>query len=189
MTVSISLEEAAERLRTAERVMVIGCSGGGKSTLSQKLCARLAIPYVSMDREFYWLPGWVKRDKAEERALIAETVARERWLMDGSGPSTFDLRLPRAQIVLWVRLPRWRCLLGVTRRGLRHRGQTRPEMAPGCLEKFPDREFMSYIWNFEKRFVPIILLQLQRYGPDVPVVQLKSHEQMRRLLDLLDAPA
>ena len=92
-------------------------------------------------------------------------------------------------MVLWVRLPRWRCLLGVTRRGLRHRGQTRPEMAPGCLEKFPDREFMSYIWNFEKRFVPIILLQLQAYGPDVPVVQLKSHEQMRRLLDLLDAPA
>ncbi|WP_454849364.1 AAA family ATPase [Rhizobium binxianense] len=183
------MREAAGILRRAERIMVIGCSGGGKSTLSRRICDRLNIPYVSMDRDFYWLPGWVKRDKAEERALIAETVARGRWLMDGSGSSTFDLRLPRAQMVLWVRLPRWRCLLGVTRRGFRYLGKTRPDMAPGCVERIPDWEFLSYIWNFEKRFVPHILAQLQRYGAEVPVLQLKSHAEMRRLLDLLRVPA
>jgi adenylate kinase family enzyme len=183
------MREAAEILRRAERIMVIGCSGGGKSTLSRRICDRLDIPYVSMDRDFYWLPGWVKRDKAEERALIAETVARERWLMDGSGSSTFDLRLPRAHMVLWVRLPRWRCLLGVTMRGFRYLGRTRPDMAPGCVERIPDREFLSYIWNFEKRFVPHILAQLQRHGAEIPVLQLKSHAEMRHLLDLLGAPA
>ena len=106
------LEEAAEVLGKVQRIMVIGCSGGGKSTLSRQICERLHIPYISMDRDFYWLPGWVKREKAEERALITECVAQECWLMDGSGSSTFDLRLPRAQMVVWVRLSRWRCLLG-----------------------------------------------------------------------------
>ncbi len=37
MTVSVTIEDAAERLRTAERVLVIGCSGSGKSTLARKL--------------------------------------------------------------------------------------------------------------------------------------------------------
>ncbi len=189
MTVYVSIEEAAEQLKSAHRVLVIGCSGGGKSTLSNRLCECLGLPYVSMDRDFYWLPGWVKRDKAEERVLITETVARPRWLMDGTGQSTFDLRLPRTNMVIWVRLPRSRCLLGVTRRGFRYSGKTRPEMAEGCLEQIPDREFLSYIWNFEKRTVPQILLQLQRHGPDVPVLQLKSHAEMRCLLDLLGAPA
>jgi adenylate kinase family enzyme len=187
MTVSVSIEEAARRLRMTQRLLVIGCSGGGKSTLSSRLCERLALPYISMDRDFFWLPGWVKRDKAEERALIAQAVARDRWLMDGTGQSTFDLRLPRTQMVIWVRIPRWRCLLGVVRRGFRYRGKSRPDMADGCLEQIPDREFLSYIWNFEKHTVPHVLEELKKHGSDVPVLQLRSHADMRYLLYLLDA--
>ncbi|MCB5202120.1 AAA family ATPase [Neorhizobium sp. T786] len=180
---------AATALRRAERVMVIGCSGGGKSTLSQELAAGLDLPYVPMDREFFWLPGWVKRDKAEERRLIAQTVASERWLMDGSGPSSFDLRLPRAQLVIWLRLPRWQCVLGVVKRGVRYFGRTRPDMAPGCNERFPDFEFLAYIWTFEQKFVPAILHNINLHGAHVPVVQLKSRAEMRKFLDLAGLPA
>jgi len=179
--------KAAALLRQSERILVIGCSGGGKTTLSRQLEARLGMPHISMDRDFYWLPGWVKRPKAEERRMIAEAVAEERWLMDGTGSSTFDLRLPRTDVVVWVRLPRWRCLLGVTTRWLRWRGRPRPEMAPGCPEKL-DREFLGFIWSFERRFVPLIVAGIERYKPDVPVLQLKSHREMRHLLDLLGAP-
>lgn len=55
-----SIVEAAVRLRAADRILVMGCSGGGKTTLSRKICARPDLPYVSMDREFFWLPGWQK---------------------------------------------------------------------------------------------------------------------------------
>jgi adenylate kinase family enzyme len=181
-------DHAAGVLQLSERILVIGCSGGGKTTLSTKLAQRLDLRHISMDREFYWLPGWVKRQKAEERDMIAAAVASERWLMDGTGSSTFDLRLPRTEFVLWVRLPRWRCLLGVTSRWLRWRGRARPEMAPGCPEKL-DLEFVSFIWNFERRFVPHIVAGIDRFGHGVPVLQLKSHQEMRRLLDLLGARA
>jgi adenylate kinase family enzyme len=172
----------------ADRILVIGCSGGGKTTLSKQLAQRLDLRHLSMDREFYWLPGWVKRPKAEERQMIAAAVTSGRWLMDGTGSSTFDLRLPRAEFVLWVRLPRWRCVLGVVRRWLRWRGRARPEMAPGCPEKL-DLEFLGFIWNFERRFVPLIIDGIERFACDIPVLQLKSHREMRHLLDLLDAPA
>ncbi|HEY0122778.1 MAG TPA: AAA family ATPase [Rhizobium sp.] len=179
---------AASILKSAERILVIGCSGGGKSTLSQKICARLDLPYVSMDREFFWLPGWVKRDKAEERALIAAKVAEERWLIDGTAPSSFDLRLPRTELVLWVRMPRWLCMWGALSRAVRWLGRSRPDMAPGCPERI-DWEFLRYIWDWERKFAPKVLAGLTQHGPDVPVLQLKSRSEMRQLLDLLSGPA
>jgi adenylate kinase family enzyme len=142
-----------------------------------------------MDREFFWLPGWVKRQKAEERQLITDTVNGDGWLMDGTGPSTFDIRVPRTQLILWVRMPRWLCLWGICKRAFLHLGKTRPDMAPGCREQLPDREFLTYIWTFERRFAPLVIAGIDRHGPDVPVFQLKSRREVSRLLDLLDAPA
>ncbi|WFU11201.1 AAA family ATPase [Rhizobium sp. CB3090] len=185
---AIDLRQAADHIRSADRILVMGCSGGGKSTLSQEICARLDLPYVSMDREFFWLPGWVKRDKAEERALIAAKVAEERWLIDGTAPSSFDLRLPRTEFVLWVRMPRWLCMWGALSRALRWLGRSRPDMAPGCPERI-DWEFLRYIWDWERKFAPKVLAGLAQHGPDVPVLQLKSRGEMRQLLDLLSLPA
>ncbi|HEX8047830.1 AAA family ATPase [Rhizobium sp.] len=183
-----SIAEAVIRLKATDRVLVMGCSGGGKTTLSQKICARLDLPYVSMDREFFWLPGWVKRDKAEERALIAAKVAEARWLIDGTAPSSFDLRLPRTELVLWVRMPRWLCMWGALSRAVQWLGRSRPDMAPGCRERI-DGEFLRYIWDWERKFAPKVLAGLAQHGSHVPVFQLKSRGEMRQLLDLLGRPA
>ncbi len=177
----LEIEDALPILRQARRVLVIGCSGGGKSTLSRKLSEKLDLPYVSMDRDFYWLPGWVKRPKAQERARIAASVAQDRWIMDGSGASSFDLRLPRTDLVIWVRVPRRVCLWGLVCRVASSFGRVRPDMAPGCLEQLPDREFLSYIWNFERRVSPVITLMLDRHAPDMPVLTLRSRREIREL--------
>ena len=182
----VSLTQGADLLAGSSRVSVIGCSGGGKSTLSQVLAHRLNAAYLCMDREFFWLPGWVVRPRDEQRALMAEAVKQERWIMDGTNPSGFDIRLPRSDMVIWVRMPRLLCLMGVLRRWWTYRGQTRPEMAPGCPEKI-DAEFVRYIWNFEKCHAPIIIDNINAYGCDIPVLELKSRRDMRRLLDLLEA--
>jgi adenylate kinase family enzyme len=181
MTVSITIDEAAERLKTAERVLVIGCSGSGKSTLAQKLGRRLGLPYVSMDREIFWLPGWQSRPRAVAVARLEGFVAGERWIIDGTSPGTLALRLPRSHLVLWLRPPRWLSLYGVISRWLKLRGQSRPEMADGCPERI-SREFLTYVWNFEKTESPEIEENLAAYGPDVPVCVLKSRAENRQLL-------
>jgi len=178
---------AADLLKSARRIMVIGSSGAGKSTLSQKIAALRDLPYISMDRDFFWLPGWVKREKSEERRLIADAIVSDRWLLDGTGPSTFDLRLPRTELVVWLRLSRWTCLWGIFYRAVQQFGRTRPDMAPGCIERIPDAEFIRYVWTFEARTVPKILSALEKHGPQVPVLQVKSRREVHRLLDILAA--
>jgi len=178
------LTEAADHIRRANRILVMGCSGGGKSTLSQQIAARFGLAYVSIDRDVLWLPGWVERGKQEQRAIIAAMVQEERWILDGTNPSTFDVRLPRADFVIWVRMPRLLCIWGAISRWVKWMGRTRPEMAPGCIEKV-DWQFLRFIWTFEEKFAPRVLAGLLRYGSDVPILQLSSRRQMRQLLDLL----
>lgn len=184
----IDIDTAHRQLPDSDRILVIGCSGGGKSTLSRRLSDRFALPYISMDRDIFWLTGWVERERGEQRRILADIVAQPRWLMDGTNSSSFDLRLPRADLVIWVRMPRWLCLRGVTLRWLKHFGRTRPEMAPGCPERL-EWQFLRFIWTFEHVHVPKILAGLDRYGADLPVVVLKSRADMARLLDLAGPPA
>ncbi|MGB3875683.1 MAG: AAA family ATPase [Shinella zoogloeoides] len=183
---TITIEEAAERLKTAERVLVIGCSGSGKSTLALRLAGRLGLPYVSMDREIFWLPGWQTRPRAEALARLQGIVAQERWIIDGTSPGTLPLRLPRTHLVLWLRPPRLMSLYGVISRWLHYRGRSRPEMADDCPEKI-DREFLAYVWNFEKTESPEIEENLAAFGPEVPVCVLKSRRENNRLLARLAA--
>ena len=80
----VGMQEAADKVRQADRILVIGCSGGGKSTLSQKIAARFGLDYVSIDRDVLWLPGWVQRPKAEQLERIRMFAGGERWIMDGT---------------------------------------------------------------------------------------------------------
>lgn len=177
----ITLENAAQRLESVNTVMVIGCSGGGKSTLAQRLASALKLDYISIDRDIRWLPDWTVRERSEQKKLFEEFSNGERWIMDGTSPSSFDIRVPRTDLVLWVRVPRYVALYGVYKRVFNYYGTTRPDMAKGCKEQLPDWEFLSYIWNFEKKSAPVVIQNLDLYGSTVPVAILKS----RKALDFL----
>ncbi len=178
----LNVEQAAAALQAAERVLVIGCSGSGKSTLAQALSSLFALPYISMDRDVFWMPGWIQRPRAEALEIVVRAVAQPRWIMDGTSPGTLPLRLPRTDLVLWLRPRRHVSLYGVISRWLRFRGRTRPEMAENCPERVT-LEFLSYIWNFEKTESPEIEQKLADYGSEVPVFVVRSHAETRILLE------
>ncbi|KAA3509885.1 AAA family ATPase [Agrobacterium rosae] len=185
MNVIEDIGQAASLVSKASRIMVVGSSGGGKTTLSQALASYRNLEYFSIDRDVRWISGWTQREVGEQHRILEDIVRRDRWLLDGSGPSTFELRLPRTDIVIWMRLPRLTCLMGVAKRVARYYGTVRPYMASGCREPLPNMEFLSYIWNFEKRHAPVFLRNFELYGPQVPIFQVKSRAQARQLLDLI----
>ena len=89
-----------------QRIVILGPSGAGKSTLARCLGARLGLPVVHLDA-INWNPGWVQTEPERFRARLAEAAATESWVMDGNYTSHLDLRLPRAEAVIWLDLPRY----------------------------------------------------------------------------------
>jgi len=146
-----------------QRVLVIGICGAGKSTFSRALAAKTGLPLVHLDTEF-WRPGWEMTPREEWCAKVAELVARERWIIDGSYGSSLDLRLPRADTVVWFDYPRLICLWRASRRVLTTYGRVRPDLAPGCPEQF-DLEFLRYIWDFNAKSRPQIVTALRHHYP------------------------
>jgi adenylate kinase family enzyme len=161
------------------RILVIGSPGAGKSTAARRLAQHLGLPLVHLDREFFG-PGWVEPPRAEWRKRVSALVAKPEWVMDGNYGSTFDLRIPRATDIVWLDLPRWRCLLNVLWRVLRHYGRVRPDLGPGCAERF-DWSFMRWIWTYPKKVRPGTARLLQSLGPDKRVFVLRSWAELPEL--------
>lgn len=182
----IDLDEAGRCLARARRIAVAGVSGAGKSTLSQAIAERLGLRYISLDRDMRWLPGWQVRPRAQQRLRHDGFVAEENWVIDGTSIGMMDTRLPRADLLIWLRMPRRVALAGIARRVITSHGRTRPDMAPGCPEQLPDRDFLTWIWTFERRQAPRLLATLDRVAPALPVATLRSHRDAARLLAHLD---
>jgi adenylate kinase family enzyme len=168
-----------------QRIAIIGCSGTGKSTLARRLGERLGLPVVHLDALF-WEPGWVESEAKVFRARVTEAHAGERWISEGLYISkTFDLRLPRAELIVWLHQPRWLCIARVIWRALTYRRGTRPDLAPGCHEQF-DSGFLpllAYIWTFEREKRPRTEVALERLAPGVPVVRLNGDRESAAFLE------
>ena len=131
-----------------KRVIIIGCGGSGKSTLSRVLSEKTNLPVVHLDKLF-WKEGWVNISREEFDNLLNEELKKEEWIIDGNYDRTLKERLKKSDTVIYLDYPRMTCLLGVVKRVLSNYGKVRADMAEGCPEKF-DLDFIKWIWNFNK---------------------------------------
>ena len=65
-----------------QRIVIIGSTGSGKSTLGRTLAAKFGVPHTEMDT-LHWLPGWIERDDATFRELVDAFTAQSAWVIDG----------------------------------------------------------------------------------------------------------
>ncbi|WP_424982648.1 topology modulation protein [Maritalea sp. S77] len=161
-----------------QRIAILGCSGSGKSTLARKLGAVLDLPVVHMDQH-YFSPGWVEPGHDDWRATVAALCAEDRWVMDGNYSKTHDIRLPRADLIIFLDFPTWLCVWRVLKRYWNYKGQTRPDLAPGCTEKL-DFQFLNYVLTFRRKRAPKIKNKLFQLDKSVRI--LSHPTEMNKLL-------
>lgn len=163
-----------------QRILIIGCSGAGKTTLARKLSDLLGLELIHLDREF-WRPGWTAPDLDDWYAHNEELIAGESWIMDGNYGNTLSLRLRRADTVIWLDLSRRLCLWRVLWRLLWNYGQVRPEMTEGCPERY-DREFLRYVYEFPEKHRPRIVEKLKAFPPEKSLHILRTKREVARFL-------
>lgn len=155
-----------------ERVLLIGCSGAGKTTLARALGAKTGLPVVHLDRH-YWRPGWVEPEKDVWRRQVEELIAAPRWIIDGNYGGTLELRLTRADTVVMFDFPMWQCLAQAFWRSAKGYGKTRADMGPDCPEKF-ELAFARFIWRFQIDTMPRMYKRLEAFGGRLVVVRTRA---------------
>lgn len=160
------------------RVAVVGSSGAGKTTFARTLGHRQGIPVLSLD-EHYWQPGWQRPDRQRWREhQTALLDGHASWIADGNYWSSLDIRLARADTVIVLDMPRWRCLAQALWRNVRHRGQ--PLQARGCPERI-SAGFLGYIWSFPTQHRPRLHACLND-AAHLRVIQLRNRRHLRTFL-------
>ena len=88
------------------RVIVTGLAGSGKSTFALALAAKTGLPVIHLDLQF-WKPGWVAPSETEWRERQWSVLGGDAWIADGNYHETLDLRLERADTVVFLDMPWW----------------------------------------------------------------------------------
>ncbi len=171
-----------------QRIAVLGCIGAGKSTLARRLGERFDLPVVHLDRR-WWIDGdhvITGRCSARTHALSPEAfrevqrrvVAGDRWVVEGD-TSWLDVRLPRADAIVVLDLPRWRCAWRVVRRT----GTGRDDYPPAVRESWRWTvvlvDWIVRRWPSRRRRIEAAI---ERHGTTPRIFTLRSQDEVDELV-------
>ena len=89
-----------------QRVVVVGSSGSGKTTVAAALAQTLGVKHVEMDALHHG-PNWTEASADELRAAATRELAgHDGWIVDGNYSGKLgDFVLLQADTVVWLDLP------------------------------------------------------------------------------------
>jgi adenylate kinase family enzyme len=167
------------------RILVTGMAGAGKSSFSRALSAKTGLPLIHLDIHF-WRPGWVEPPEDEWRETQRCLLAGDEWIADGNYHATLDLRVERADTVVFLDTPWWICARRAFVRGIRKR-PAGFEQPVGCDESAWRRVhdewcLVGRIWRGRRTERERELGILSRHGNHLALYVLRSKAAARDFL-------
>jgi adenylate kinase family enzyme len=98
-----------------QRIVVVGTTSSGKSTLAKKLAAKINASFIDLDA-LHWEPNWQEAPDEVFRERVRKTTQALTWVVAGNYHATRDLIWPRAEIIIWLDYSLPRIFWQLTRR-------------------------------------------------------------------------
>ena len=179
------MSEIGTRDTVGRRVVVVGMSGAGKSTFARALGAKTGLPVIHLDLH-RWNPGWVRKPEDEFREEQRGLVSVEEWIIDGN--VALDIRLERADTVVFLDTPWWICARRAFMRGLRRPPLFQPP--DGCDDSAWRQLRLEWwgvwrIWLGRRSEREQELANLSRHGQRVARHVLRSKREVHQFLESL----
>ena len=171
------------------RIVILGTTGSGKTTLSHRLARMLQIPAIELDA-FRHGPNWAETPDDEFRQKVAESLSGNGWIIDGNYSVARDIIWPRATTVVWLDysfpLIFWRLFWRTMTRGM-----MRKQLWNGNREDLW-RHFLTkdslFLWVFQthwsRRKSLDKVLSLPEYS-DIEVIRFRSARETEAWLNKL----
>ena len=178
--------DPSRSLEGCRRIIVIGTTGSGKTTLATQLAGHLAVPRIELDA-LHWGPNWTPNPVEVFRAQVAAATAPERWVLDGNYSAVRDIVWPRADTLIWLDYPLAVNLWRLVRRGF-VRSARRVRLYGNNLETFRGNFFSRdslVLWAIKshgrKRGEYPTLLALPEHA-HLAAIRIRSPQETRRWL-------
>lgn len=135
-----------------KRIVILGSSGTGKTTLGVMLSQKLHIQAVPLD-SVYWLKDWDHISKEDFDKYMKHYLRKNKeWVIDGnySNNKHFTHRLKLADTIIFLDFGTQLSLQGIHKRATEFKHQVRSDMATGCVEGI-DQVFLQYVAFYAPR--------------------------------------
>jgi adenylate kinase family enzyme len=86
------------------RIVVVGTSGSGKTTMALRIAAALDLPCIELDR-LHWGPNWLalsESDPDEFVRRVGDAISADAWVSDGNYDMVRDLIWRRGTHLVWL---------------------------------------------------------------------------------------
>ncbi len=170
------------------RILIVGPSAAGKTTLARGLATRFGIPHLELD-SVYHQAGWTPLSTPEFRAQVAVVVSGDRWVIDGNyNARVQDLIVARADTVVWLRMSRALVMYQVLARTARRMLSRQPlwnnnrESLRNVLSVDPERSIVAWAWLMHGKYDATYMTMQAAAQPGQRWVVLRSRSEVRRWL-------
>ena len=157
-----------------KKIIVIGCSGSGKTTFAEKLRDKIGIELFYLDAIWH-RPDRTHISREEYDARLSEILALDSWIIDGNYSRTIETRMAACDTVLLFDLPVEVCLEGAISR----LGKARYDMP--WIDTELDPKLKRDIEEFPSKNLPAIYALLDKYS-DKNITIFKSREEADEFL-------
>ena len=140
------------------KIILIGCPGSGKSTLSFKMEEILKYPVLHLDK-IYHIDNEKHITRDELKQQVFEFASKyDKWIIDGNYMSTLDQRIGLCDTIIYLDFPTEVCVQNVIDRSKKERTK---DMAEGFNNSKLNQEFVDWVQKFNNEQRPIIYEKLQ----------------------------
>ena len=153
-------------MNLGQKIIVLGCSGSGKSTFSEKLCDVTGLPLFHLDA-IWWNPDRSHISREEFDQKLDAILQTDKWIIDGDYSRTYEIRFHSCDTVIFLDYGTEECMNGIKERI----GKVRVDMP--WVEQELDPELVKLVENYPKANRPVILSLLEKH-PDINRIVFKS---------------
>ena len=98
-----------------KRIVVVGVTSSGKSTLAERLARCFDLHYIELDA-LHWEPNWQSAPLDVFRQRVGQAIQAEKWIVAGNYHTVRDLIWPNAEAIIWLDYSLGRVLWQLTQR-------------------------------------------------------------------------